>query len=195
MSGKFKNDTPSSPVSEAYLTHRSFLKKFLLRFLVDKSIIEEIAQEAFIRSFQAEKTAPIKSPKAFLFQTAKNLALNELEKKSHQLNDYIEDSLDSSVLVNELSAEDQAEGQEKFDIFTRAVMTLPEKCRQVFLLRKVYGYSHKEIAGLLGLSLSTVEKHVAMGLKRCHQFMRDAEKSAVSTPSTAINPKNRNTLG
>ena len=36
-------------------------------------------------------------------------------------------------------------------------------------MKKVYGYSHKEIAGKLDISVSTVEKHVATGLKRCSE--------------------------
>jgi DNA-directed RNA polymerase specialized sigma24 family protein len=39
-------------------------------------------------------------------------------------------------------------------------------------MKKAYGYSHKEIAAQLGISTSTVEKHVAAGLKRCSEYMQ-----------------------
>jgi RNA polymerase sigma-70 factor (ECF subfamily) len=38
-------------------------------------------------------------------------------------------------------------------------------------MRKVYGYSHSEIAEELNMSVSTVEKHLANGLRRCNAYM------------------------
>ena len=53
------------------------------------------------------------------------------------------------------------------------------QCRRAFVLKKVYGYSQREIAQELELSESTVEKHIANGVKRCTYFMmqRMAETS------------------
>jgi DNA-directed RNA polymerase specialized sigma24 family protein len=51
---------------------------------------------------------------------------------------------------------------------------LPPLCRRVFVLRKVYRLSHDEIAEVLGVSHSTIEKHVAKGLIRCRDYLRDA---------------------
>ena len=47
----------------------------------------------------------------------------------------------------------------------------PPQCQKVFVLKKVHGYSHKEIAKELEISISTVEKHAASGLKRCSEYM------------------------
>jgi RNA polymerase sigma-70 factor (ECF subfamily) len=43
----------------------------------------------------------------------------------------------------------------------------------VFVLRKVHKLSHAEIAQVLGVSHSTIEKHVAKGLMRCREYLRD----------------------
>jgi RNA polymerase sigma-70 factor (ECF subfamily) len=51
---------------------------------------------------------------------------------------------------------------------------LPPLCRRVFVLRKVYRLSHDEIAEVLGVSHSTIEKHVAKGLVRCRDYLRQA---------------------
>ncbi|MCB1674664.1 MAG: helix-turn-helix domain-containing protein [Halioglobus sp.] len=63
-------------------------------------------------------------------------------------------------------------------LFTEAAKTLPAQCQRVFLLKRVYGYSHKEIARELGISISTVEKHAAAGLKRCLEYMTRHAESA-----------------
>ncbi|MGH8200295.1 MAG: RNA polymerase sigma factor [Steroidobacteraceae bacterium] len=52
--------------------------------------------------------------------------------------------------------------------------SLPPLCRRVFVLRKVYQLSHAEIAQVLGVSHSTIEKHVAKGLLRCRDQLRSA---------------------
>jgi DNA-directed RNA polymerase specialized sigma24 family protein len=49
------------------------------------------------------------------------------------------------------------------------------------VLRKVYGYSQHEIAVELDLTESTVEKHIALGIKRCTHFIRDEQHRDAKT--------------
>lgn len=163
-----------SVVSKIFLENQSAIKRFLARFLSGAHDIEDVAQEAYLRAFKAEKDQEVRSPKAFLFRIAKNIALNELAKKSRLLTDYIEDSGSSDVIGDETSPEQRAAEQQKLAVFCQAVAALPAQCRRAFLLRKVYGLSHKEIAAELNISVSTVEKHVAEGLARCSSYLREA---------------------
>jgi RNA polymerase sigma-70 factor (ECF subfamily) len=161
-------------LSGAFVTHQRSLKRFIGRFFSRVQDIEDIAQETYLRAFDAERAGEeVRSPKAFLFRIAKNAALNELARKSRLLTDCIEDSAASTVLGTGTSAEEQAMAQEKLDMFCNAVASLPPQCRKAFLMRKVHGLSHKEIAGRLGIATSTVEKHIASGLLRCSTFLRE----------------------
>jgi len=54
---------------------------------------------------------------------------------------------------------------------TRAIQSMPERCRQVFTLKKVYGMSPKNIAAELGISVNTVWAQFKIGLKRFTQYM------------------------
>lgn len=161
-------------LSAAYLAHLSALKRFISRFMSRPQDIEDVAQEAYLRAFDAENAGEdVRSPKAFLFRIAKNIALNELALKSRLLTDYIEDSTAQDVTDKDPSIEAQVMDQEKLAMFCRAVVSLPVQCRRAFLMRKVYGLSHKDIAEQLGISISTVEKHVASGLLRCSAYLRE----------------------
>lgn len=163
-----------SRLSEAFMQHQVALKRFIARFLARAQDIEDVAQESFLRAYDAQHTGPpINSPKAFLFRIARNVALNELTRKSRLLTDYIEDSAPSPVLVESSSPEDLAIGHEKLALFCQAAASLPQQSRRAFLMRKVHGLSHKEIAEQLGISVSTVEKHVAAGLLRCSTYLRE----------------------
>jgi RNA polymerase sigma-70 factor (ECF subfamily) len=161
-------------LSAVFLEHQSSLKRFIARFFSRPQDVEDVVQEAYLRAFGAVKSGEdVRSPKAFLFRIAKNVALNELATKSRRLTDYIEDSTAQDVIDKGSSAEDQVMGQEKLAMFCGAVASLPEQSRRAFLMRKVYGLSHQEISERLGISISTVEKHVASGLLRCSAYLRE----------------------
>ena len=58
------------------------------------------------------------------------------------------------------------------EVLTEAIQSLPDRCRQVLTLRKIYGLSQREIAERLGISEHTVEAQVANGMKRVAEFFR-----------------------
>lgn len=166
------SEAKSAGISSAFLKHKSSLMHYISRFIRHPQDIEDIVHETFLRTYAAEINTQIHSPRAFLFKTAKNLALKHLDKCSYRLTDYIGDIESLEVSVDEISAEKRVDSQEQFAEFCRAVRTLPLQCRRAFILRKVYGLSHKEISEQLGISISTVEKHLASGIIKCNQYMR-----------------------
>ena len=61
--------------------------------------------------------------------------------------------------------------RQELELLTQAIQSLPERCRQVLTLRKIYGLSQKEIAAQLGISEHTVEAQVGNGMRRCAEFL------------------------
>jgi RNA polymerase sigma-70 factor (ECF subfamily) len=59
---------------------------------------------------------------------------------------------------------------EDIQLLVQAIQSLPERCRQVFTLRKIYGLSQKEIAVRLGISEHTVEAQGTVGIRKCAEF-------------------------
>ena len=171
----------ATPILAAFEKHQLALKRFISRYLRNTQDIEDITQEAFLRAYKAEKTTEVLQPKSFLFRIAKNVAISELRSKSRKITDYIEDQEESSVLLNEWTTEDEVMAQQKLGIHCEAVASLTEKCRRVYLMRKVYGMSHKEIAARLGIAQSTVEKHLMNGVKICDDFVKNRMADTVNT--------------
>jgi RNA polymerase sigma-70 factor (ECF subfamily) len=174
-----------SPVSKSFLKNESFLKKFISRYMTRPEDIDDVVQESFLKAFAAESEKPIAHPKAFLFRIARNSALSRLRLKSRSITDYIEDLGSSDVVSTAAPVEDQIADQEKLAVFAEAAASLPPQCRRAFLLRKVNGLSHREVAERLGISISTVEKHQAAGLARCSQYMRLREHSNLAEGRTS----------
>jgi RNA polymerase sigma factor (sigma-70 family) len=162
---------PQTPVAEAYLRNESALKRFIRRFMRAAPDIDDIAQETFLRAYAVERDRPIEQPRSLLFRIAKHVALTQLTRKSRQITDYIEDSTESEVVLLDHSAEDEVSARETLGLHCEAVAELAPKCREVYLLRKVHGLSHKEIAGRLGIAVSTVEKHLIKAVEQCDAYL------------------------
>lgn len=160
-------------INDAFVAFRGFLVRAVSRIAPPKDV-EDIVQEAYVRVCQAEKMEEIKYPRAYLLKTARNLALDYIKSAEFR---YTE-SVDEAELEDLLGSEHQHDptyaqvvAQEEFAQFCEAVRYLPERCRRAFVLKKVYGYSQKEIARFMGVTEKTVEKHIAYGMKRCMYFL------------------------
>jgi RNA polymerase sigma-70 factor (ECF subfamily) len=162
-------------ITASFLSVQTGLKQYLLRFLVRQQDIEDVVQETFLRAYESEKNQPIRSPRSFLFKVAKNLALNELDRKAAQLMSYVGDMEALPLVDRRPSVEDDIEEQQKLAACTIAMASLSKQCRRALVMRKVFGFSHKEIARRMDLSVRTVEKHLAKALQRCQESVQAAD--------------------
>lgn len=151
------------------------LKRYLARYLKKPEDAEDLVQEAFLKVLEAGSKGKIEHPKSYLYRTAHNLMLNSMARKSNKLLSYIEDLADSHVLEEGIPLDEQVSIQKRFELFCHALVELPERCRKVVILRKVYGLSQQQVAQKLNISVSTVEKHLAKGLMRCVIYMESRE--------------------
>ncbi len=176
-------------ILKIFLENEKALRAYLGRFLNREQDIEDVTQEAFVKTFAADAKTEIKAPKTFLFTVAKHTALNELAKKANTTTDYIEDSEETSVLQDrgQVSAEGALDSKRKLLVFSKAVASLPPSCKRAFLLRKMHGLKVKEIARVMGISVSGVEKHIALGMVKCSNYFKEhgydpVEFGAKATP-------------
>ena len=167
---------PHSAITAAFLESSTFLKKFLARFLRVPQDIEDVAQEAYLRAYTAERRELIEQPTAFLFRVAKNLALTRLSRKSHRITGYIEEACASVDIELAAGSDEEIEAQQCLGLYCEAIASLPEKCRQVFLLRKVHGLTHQEIGAHMNLSISSVEKYLRQGILSCRTHLQQREQ-------------------
>jgi RNA polymerase sigma factor (sigma-70 family) len=184
-------DETHTPVLDAYVRHESALKRFIGRFMRNAPDVDDVAQEAFLRAYAVEHSRPIEQPKSLLFRIAKHIALSQLTRKARQITGYIEDmedSVESEVIPKEDSAEEEVSARQILGVHCEAVAQLPPQCRQVYLLRKVHGLAHKEIAAQLAISVSTVEKHLIKAVELCDRYVR--ERSQLPHKRMAL-PKGR----
>ncbi|MDB6127997.1 MAG: polymerase subunit sigma-24 [Verrucomicrobia bacterium] len=132
--------------------------------------IDDLVQEAFVRVLKTHAAGEVRSPKALLFVTARNLALMQLRHRQVAREDALSEAelwgiLDESVDVPHAVARAQ-----ELEILTKAIQSLPTRCRQILTLRKIYGMSQKAVAAELGIAEHTVEVQGTIALRKLGEF-------------------------
>ena len=158
-------------ITKAYVNIKNKLSLIVRRIVKEPNDVEDILQDAYIKTYVASQKQKIQSPEAFLNKTARNLALNHIELSRVKYSQSREENSFPAVNDDIQSLEDSVDSQKRFLHVCRVVRELPEQCRKVFIYKKVYGMSYKEISDKLGISEKTIEKHVAKGVKRCSEYL------------------------
>jgi len=175
---------PASAILAAYQSVESSLRQYLIRFVVREQDVEDIVQEAFLRAYEFEQFQKIRSPKSFLFRVARNVALSELARKSSRLMVYMGDLHDLNVIDDRPPADQELEIHRRLEALGAIIAALSPQCRRVLVMRKIFGFSHREIARRLDISARTVEKHLARALERCQELSR-GQSSETGIPAHA----------
>ena len=170
----------SDRISETFIALRRRLARLVMGIVPPKEV-EDIVQETYVRVCQIENKDMVREPQSFMFRTAKNLALDHVKRAESRLTagtDAVDEIPAADfMLSSEIdSTYAQVVSDEEFVLFCEAVRELPKQCRRAFILKKVYGYSLKEIMAEMGIGQPTVETHIVNGTKKCVQYLRDREE-------------------
>ena len=167
---------PADPETNRWFTahllpHGPMLRAWLARGFGSRLAIDDVVQEAFLRVLQARETGELQTPKAFLFATARNLALDRIRHGQVARTTPLVENEGWDVLYDADDVAETVARNQELELLTEAIQSLPDRCRQVFTLRKVYGMAQADIAAKLGLSEHTVSAQLTIGVQKCTQFM------------------------
>lgn len=136
-----------------------------LRISGSRDEAEELVQEAFARLFELEGWAAIEDPRAYVVRMLRHIAIERLRRR--RIVDFRQFA-DTDHLTLADDAPDQhriAAGRERLRRVSDLIARLPERCRTVFVRRRIQGESSQEIARDLGISQSTYEKRLARAIE------------------------------
>ena len=134
---------------------------YALHYVGDVEIAEDIVQESFMTLWEKlEQGTSVVNMRAYLYMVVRNRCLDRLKKKGLEA--------ESLKPYDTYGIIDDDEAQERSQVEARlwtAIDTLPDKCREVFIMSKRDGLKYEEIAEELGLSVNTVRNQVSKALK------------------------------
>ena len=154
----------ASWIAREVLPHEGRIRDHLRRSRLTAEDVDEVVQEAYCRLAMLDAVDHIACPHAYFFSIARNLMLRRLKRQAVVSFESIAEleALRDDTLP---SPEDQVASRMAYEKVLRLIEDLPAKCRRIVELRKIEGWSQKEIAVSLGMTEKAVEKQVWMGVR------------------------------
>ncbi len=147
------------------LPHEQDVRAWLRRSLVTSNDVDDVIQESYCRLANLKAVEQIESPRAYFFQTARSVVLEQMRRARIVRIDAVTEIDALRIEWDEPSPERIAGGRKELERVMKIVATLPERSRRIFEMRRVMGLSQKEIARQLGVTENVVENEAARGLK------------------------------
>ena len=144
------------------------LCRFTFVFIPDNEVVEELTANVFINLWK-KKDQPVihTNLKSYLYQSARNQAISYLRKKKvdthpfgegFDFSDKKDQTPEAIYIENELNLE-----------FVKAFSKLPPRAKMAFKLHRFDGLKYAEVAAIMDISVSAVEKNITSALKTLHK--------------------------
>lgn len=146
------------------LPYEPMLRARLRRMFIHGMEVDDVIQEMYARIVSQPSLEAIKYPRQYAFQTATAIMIDHL-RRSRVISISAAGNLDQlDISAPEATPEQQLEFREEIAAVAQLLALLPERTREVLILRRVEGLSQQETAQRLGISIKTVEKHMSQGV-------------------------------
>ena len=168
--------------TEEVQPHEPALRAYLQARFPTLEEHDDIVQETYTRLLRAQANGGVRYPKAFLFTAARNAAFDLFRRRGAKPTEAVTDLVELTVLEDRPGVGEQLDQSYELEVLADAVRALPDRCRQVIMLRYLDGLAYKEIAVQLGISAETVKVHMAKGMRRCAAFFAERGLLEIAPP-------------
>jgi RNA polymerase sigma-70 factor (ECF subfamily) len=160
-----------SALLQTYLLRREALKRFLVARTGSENEAEDLVQEIYFRLDRESVDGPVQNPAAYLYKMALNLARDHRRERQRAMGrdglwaESRRVTLGAEAIDDVPAADTAYEAKQRLSRVLAALDELTPQCRRVFVMHKFEGLSHPEISARVGISRSTVEKHMGTALR------------------------------
>ena len=159
-----------SRFNQVFLAQRVTLLRTLERMVNNHSTAEDLLQETYLRVTRALSERAVEHLEPFVFQTARNLALDHLRARRIQSRTVVEDVPIEVIegVASPLSTPEEAhQAAQLLERLCVSLSQLSARQQRIFILSRLHGCSYQEIAEELDVSLSTVQKELKLIMAIC----------------------------
>lgn len=153
--------------------HLPALRRYLATRFPTVPDHEDIVQDVLVRTLQLHRAGRLRCAKAVLFVAARNAAVSYIRRD--QCSPIVDVTAERAYAVpgDGPNACEAACRRQSVEVLRAAIARLPPRTREVFLLRRFEGLSHREIAARCGIAPGTIETHMTHALQRCASYVRE----------------------
>ena len=176
----FPEQREETRFEDIYLSYFSKMKYFAKEYVISEEDAENIVQDVFVELWENKEMLNMHMNLiAYLFTTIKNKCLNHLRHKlvvqetASKLQEEYTISLRMNLDSLEAFDNNLFSDQDIEKIIYRALDTLSEKCRTIFIMSKIEGKKQKEIAQELNISINTIETQMGIAYKKLRIELKD----------------------
>ena len=168
----------SRNIADTFLSIRPRLARFITRLAFSKDEVEDLLQETFLNAHRAKGDEDLDQPTAYLYRVARTVCYKSNNRHVDFLARTMEDIDVDALMTDRPGGTEVVEDREMLGKLLAFAAKMPARPKEVFIMRHIEGLSHKQLAARLGLSPSTVEKHLAKATLLCSQERRRLEADA-----------------
>ena len=157
--------------------HHRRLLRLVASVVRNRDAAEDIVHDVYLKlSRRSGGSAAIDAPSSYVFRAAWNAALDHAHQQRAEWRHREEYDPETAAQVpsNDPSMEALVHSTQRLQITVDALNELPAPCREAFVLNKLHGLGHRDIARQLGVSISMVEKHVMRAMAHCEIRLQQA---------------------
>jgi len=140
------------------------LMQFLRRSWQNRSDLDDLCQEVYVRTYEAALSGMPKPARPFVFAIARNLVIDRVRREHIVPIEAVADLDELGVALDAASPERHVMARDELRLLQAAIDRLPPRCREVFILGRIEGLSGRQIAQRLGIAETTVSDHLTAGL-------------------------------
>lgn len=164
-------------LAEHVLPYEPGLRSWLQRRLSQHQDVDDVIQETYAILAAMADISHVRQPRAYVYTVAQSVVLQQLRRAQVVSIEAVAGIEHMAVSGDEICPERTASSRQELARIGALIAGLPDKCREAFVLRRVEGYSQREIAERMQISENTVEKHVGKGIRVLMDSMkRDARE-------------------
>lgn len=152
-------------LKQLFVNYRAEIQTYLVKQLQDVDLAADLTQETFLRYAQQPDGSAILQERAYLYRTARNLAIDHLRAKHRQQTRSTPNEVLAGIAEDRPSLEDATDAKERLSLLEGIVEELPLRTRQILILIRIEGRSYSQTAELMQLSISAVQKHMNFALR------------------------------
>lgn len=174
------------------LVHEPALRRFLRRVNAPSSDLDDMVSEALTRAYAIDEWRRISNGRSYLFGICRNMLMDIARRAKVVAFENVADMEALGLADGAPTAEALVSTRDDLRVLQLAVESLPPRCREIFLLRRVEEISPPEVARRLGISVRTVESHMAKAMALLAAALADTDPARGSL--TVMTWRRRQTL-